>query len=162
MNNPVYALTVSDSDVYAGGQFWSADGNTVNFIAKWNGSTWTALGSGMNHYVYALAVSGNDLYVGGSFTTAGGKVSGYAARAASIISVPLVIVTTDGFFGFTNRQFRFSLTGPAGSNAVIQASTNLQTWISLQTNSLAGGALLFTDTKTTNYPRRVYRAVLRP
>jgi hypothetical protein len=47
-------------------------------IAKWNGSAWSALGSGMSggaydvHYVSELAVSGTDLYAGGTFTTAGG------------------------------------------------------------------------------------------
>src|SRR5207245_1766726 len=31
-------------------------------IAKWNGSSWTALGSGLNGSVAALAVSGSDVY----------------------------------------------------------------------------------------------------
>ncbi len=42
-----------------------------NRIAKWNGSTWSALGSGMNNVVNALAVDGNDVYAGGNFTSAG-------------------------------------------------------------------------------------------
>jgi hypothetical protein len=79
--NFVHALVVSGSNVYAAGQFTAADGNPANNIAKWDGSSWTALGSGVNHYVAALAVSGSDLYAGGEFTTAGGKVSGYIARA---------------------------------------------------------------------------------
>ena len=45
----------------------------ANYIAKWNGSAWSALGSGMNGAVYALAVDGaGNLYAGGEFTTAGG------------------------------------------------------------------------------------------
>jgi hypothetical protein len=72
---------VSGSNVYAGGPFATAGGSAAKYIAKWDGSTWTALGSGMNQYVYALAVSGSDLYAGGKFTTAGGKVSGYVAHA---------------------------------------------------------------------------------
>ena len=76
------ALAISGSDVYAGGYFTSTNsgGVAVN-IAKWNGSDWSPLGSGINNPVYALAVSGSDLYAGGSFTTAGGKVSAYLARA---------------------------------------------------------------------------------
>jgi hypothetical protein len=54
---------------------------SANYIAKWDGSSWSALGSGMNNYVYALAPSASDLYAGGSFATAGGKVSAYVARA---------------------------------------------------------------------------------
>ncbi len=77
----VYALAVSGSDLYAGGGFGTAGGSTANRIAKWNGSSWTALGSGIGGgYVLALAVSGSDLYAGGSFTTAGGNAANYIAK----------------------------------------------------------------------------------
>src|SRR2546426_11611064 len=71
MNSTVYALTLSGTDLYAGGLFMTADGSPANRIAKWDGSSWSALGSGMNNAVQALAVSGSELYVGGFFTTAG-------------------------------------------------------------------------------------------
>ena len=82
----VYALAVSGTDLYVGGVFTSVyrSGTTpvtgTGYIAKWNGSAWSALGSGVNNAVHALAVSGTDLYVGGQFTVAGGKVSAYLAR----------------------------------------------------------------------------------
>jgi len=38
---------------------------------KWDGSTWSALGSGVNSTVFPLAVSGTNLYAGGEFATAG-------------------------------------------------------------------------------------------
>ena len=44
----VYALAVSGSDLYAGGYFTTAGGSAANDIAKWNGSSWSALGSGMD------------------------------------------------------------------------------------------------------------------
>ena len=56
------------------GMFRMAGGSTAKGIARWDGSEWSALGSGMDYFVDALAVSGPDLYVGGSFTTAGDKV----------------------------------------------------------------------------------------
>ena len=100
----VNALAVSGSDMYAGGYFTNAGGVAANSIAKWNGSSWSALGSGMSGgdidgpvgtevpYVYALAVSGtgSDLYAGGDFTTAGGKVSVGMARA--ILRLPSLIL----------------------------------------------------------------------
>ena len=75
-----YALAVSGSTLYAGGNFTTAGGNAANYIAQWNGSSWSALGSGMNGAVYALAVSGSTLYAGGNFTTAGSNAANYIAQ----------------------------------------------------------------------------------
>jgi hypothetical protein len=56
----VYALTVFDDGggpaLYAGGEFTTAGGSSTNNIAKWDGASWSALGSGMNHVVRALTV----------------------------------------------------------------------------------------------------------
>ena len=76
----VHALAVSGSDLYVGGFFTTAGGSGANYIAKWNGSGWSALGSGLDAYVYTLAVSGSDLYVGGQFKTAGGTGANYIAK----------------------------------------------------------------------------------
>ena len=76
----VRALAVSRSDVYVGGDFTMAGGSAANHIAKWNGSSWSALGSGMNDEVFALAVSGSDVYAGGDFTTAGGITANAIAK----------------------------------------------------------------------------------
>jgi hypothetical protein len=69
------------SDLYAGGDFSTAGGVAANFIAKWNGSSWSALGSGMNSVVYCLASQGSTLIAGGAFTAAGGVANTtYIAR----------------------------------------------------------------------------------
>jgi hypothetical protein len=52
----------------------------VKGIAKWDGSAWSALGSGMDGYVSALALSGTDLYVGGEFDTVGGVAATNIAK----------------------------------------------------------------------------------
>ena len=40
------ALAVSGTNLYAGGYFTKAGGVPANYIAKWDGSAWSALGSG--------------------------------------------------------------------------------------------------------------------
>ena len=86
INGTVFALAVSGNDVYAGGVFVTAGGTAVNNIAKWNGSAWSALGTGIGvgvgdrTDVRALAVSGNDLYVGGRFTMAGSIAANNIAK----------------------------------------------------------------------------------
>ncbi len=77
---PVYALAVDGSDnLYAGGAFTLACDATcnpatstpANYIAKWNGSAWSAVGNGFNAAVLALAVDNSDnVYAGGTFTLA--------------------------------------------------------------------------------------------
>jgi hypothetical protein len=76
----VYALAVSGSNVYAGGFFTAAGGSPANHIAEWNGTSWSALGSGVDNQVRALAVWGGSVYVGGYFTNAGGSAVSYIAK----------------------------------------------------------------------------------
>ncbi|MEQ1871831.1 MAG: MBG domain-containing protein, partial [Vicinamibacterales bacterium] len=83
LNNRVWALATIGTDVYAGGIFGATFDNAVPLvrIAKWNGTAWSAMGSGApNNSVNAFAVSGTDLYVGGSFLTAGGLASPNIAK----------------------------------------------------------------------------------
>ena len=72
MNNWVHALCVYNGELIAGGQFTSAGGVPANYIAKWNGVSWSPLGSGTNGEVDALTVFNGQLVVGGRFTNAGG------------------------------------------------------------------------------------------
>ena len=82
MNGTVYALAVDGSgNLYAGGDFTNAGGASANRIAKWNGFSWSALGSGVDDVVEALAVDGSgDVYAGGRFATAGGVAANRIAK----------------------------------------------------------------------------------
>ena len=77
----VWAAIIDGSgNLYIGGQFTLVGTVPANRVAKWNGSAWSALGTGMNSDVYALALSGTTLYAGGNFTTAGGASAKYIAQ----------------------------------------------------------------------------------
>ena len=84
MNSTVFALTVgADGTLYAGGVFTSASGvaNTA-YIAKWNGTAWSALGTGMNERIFDIAIGADGtLYAGGKFTLASGVANtAYVAK----------------------------------------------------------------------------------
>ena len=114
-NERVHALTVFDdgggSALYAGGQFTSAYNSRVivNHIAKWDGSTWHALGSGIegsaNTTVWALTVfddgSGEALYAGGLFFTAGGNSAKNIAKWDGVNWSPLGIGMTSYVLALT-------------------------------------------------------------
>jgi hypothetical protein len=70
-------------NLYAGGWFTQAGSIIVNNVAKWDGTNWSALTSGMGGlgYVYCLACdSSGNLYAGGDFTTAGGRAANSVAK----------------------------------------------------------------------------------
>jgi hypothetical protein len=98
MSNPsVSALTTFDDGgglaLYAAGAFATAGGVAANSIAKWNGSSWSPLGSGMNYSASALTVfddgTGPALYAGGFFTIAGGVAANRIAKWNGLSWSPL-------------------------------------------------------------------------
>ncbi len=82
VNGPVHKVAIaSNGDIYIGGAFTQVNGIAANRIARWNGTTWSALGSGIgNGSVRTIALSGADVYVGGNFTLAGDVVASSIAR----------------------------------------------------------------------------------
>lgn len=78
----VYALArMPNGDIIAGGDFSVANGGPGNAIARWNGTAWVPLGSGLTGTVYALTVAANgDLIAGGALTSAGGNPVNNIAR----------------------------------------------------------------------------------
>jgi hypothetical protein len=86
MNSAVRSLCLMpNGDIIAGGYFTVAGGVSANYIARWNGSAWSSLGSGMGgsffNDVKAYAVMPNgDLIVGGRFLLAGGVPVNNIAR----------------------------------------------------------------------------------
>ena len=73
VDDVVTALTVYDGELIATGFFLNAGGVPANRIARWDGSTWSTLGLGLDRPTNVLHVDGSLLYVGGDFTTAGGS-----------------------------------------------------------------------------------------
>ncbi|MBL9079957.1 MAG: hypothetical protein JNL08_20855 [Planctomycetes bacterium] len=74
-------VVLPNGDLIAGGVFQFAGGVSVGNIARWNGTTWSPLGTGTNGPVTTLLVHPDgSLLVGGSFTTAGGIPCNCIAR----------------------------------------------------------------------------------
>lgn len=84
----VNALAVFDDGtgpaLYVGGSFTTAGSTAAKHIARWDGTAWSPLGSGMNDRVLSLTVfddgTGRALYAGGVFTNAGGTSAKCVAR----------------------------------------------------------------------------------
>lgn len=85
----VHGLAVlPNGDLVASGFFYTAGGVTVNSIARWNGSVWSAFGSGMTTTSLAttallhdlIVMPNGDLVASGNFDTAGGTPAANIAR----------------------------------------------------------------------------------
>ncbi len=96
----VDALTIEGANVYIGGQFRAVDGTLVNRIARWNGSRWFALGSGIDlaagDGIYAIAEVAGKVYAGGHFARAGGVAVNNIAVWDGRSWAPLASATGEG------------------------------------------------------------------
>lgn len=96
-NGIIHALAVWDDGngpaLYAGGAFTQIGALPAARLAKWDGQTWTAVGTGLNGPVFALAVyddgSGPALFVGGEFTQAGATLAQNIAKWDGHVFTPL-------------------------------------------------------------------------
>ena len=88
VDGTIHAQVVFDDGagpaLYVAGEFLAAGSVAAANVARWDGSTWSALGSGVDDVVLALAVfddgRGPALYAGGLFDTAGGMPAKRIAR----------------------------------------------------------------------------------
>jgi len=69
-----------DGWLYVGGTFETAGPIVAANIARWNGTSWSEVGSGLDGSVQALAVYDGDLYAGGDFVNAGALAVQHLAR----------------------------------------------------------------------------------
>jgi hypothetical protein len=68
-------MTIFKGDLYVGGRFTHIGSQVMNYIARWDGTSWSRVGQGFDYHVQTLfADTVNDiLYAGGGFSLAEGK-----------------------------------------------------------------------------------------
>jgi hypothetical protein len=84
MNDIPLAMISYGGDLYAGGNFTEAGGDPLNpqtamYIARFDGSYWNPVGSGLNEHITDMTIYNNQLIVSGYFTNAGGINANYIA-----------------------------------------------------------------------------------
>ena len=90
--------------------------------------------------------------------------SPYGSVTSSVVNVtvtlpPLILSAPQIAVGSTN--FAFLLSGPAGSNYVLQVSTNLLNWNPVSTSSIPLSGSLNLSNAINGYSRQFYRAYLK-
>jgi len=144
----VKAVAVDGNDVYVGGNFTMVNGVSVNHIAKWDGSGWSALAGGLNGPVYSIAVSGGNVFAGGDFTTADGNTArrfaiwdgaNWAEVGGGVNSTVLAI----GISG-TDIYVGGRLTGAGGTTVSRVAMWDGSAWSNMNGGVVYSGGISFT------------------
>jgi hypothetical protein len=152
------ALTVCDlgsgAALFVGGPFSSAGNQAARCIARWDGSSWWPLGSGLsanaNPWVACVkgfdSGSGTELYAGGNFTSAGGIAANYVAKWNRSTWSPLVAIDegTDGpvhaMEVFDDGSGPALFLGGSFTTACGILAANIAKWDGTSTSPLATGA----------------------
>jgi hypothetical protein len=171
LNSGVNVMTVSGTDIYVGGNFTGvgAGGTAVpglNYIAKWNGSAWSALGSGLNGSVMTIVVSGTNLYVGGEFTGVGSggtvlnRIAKWNGSAWSALGSGLddyvSAIAVSGTDLYVGGAFRFTANGTVGLYFI--AKWNGAAWSALG-SGLNSGVTALAVSGTNLYVGGMFTAV---
>lgn len=91
----------------------------------------------------------------GSVTSSNATLIVLASTVSNVVSI--VSAGTK----MTLSGFQLQLSGPAGSNYVIEASTDLKNWVPISTNAAPSGNVSYTDAAAINLPFRYYRAMVQ-
>jgi Rax2 C-terminal beta propeller domain len=138
--------------LYAAGNFLNAGGTWTTHVAKWDGSTWSALGNGVGvGFVNALCVyddgSGPGLYVGGYFGFGSAPVGNSIARWNGSSWSPLGSGVTSGLSHgdvnalsvFDSGQGRRLILAGRFDTADGTAVANIASWDGIQASSVGSG-----------------------
>jgi hypothetical protein len=131
-------------------------------IAKWYGSNWKVLGTGLTADLYgpqigSLAVRGRDLFAGGYFSSAGGKPANHLALWHDFPEVTMV-----GRGWQPGGAFGLRVLGGKNQLVQVQTSTNLQSWLDIGTQLPNSDAFDFEDPAASPAKTRYYRLRLIP
>jgi hypothetical protein len=155
----VSALAVHGSDLYAAGNITSAGGVLVTAIARWNGTNWSSVGSGLSTTpgspsVLALYDAGDSLYVGGNFVRSGGRPAANLARWIYDPTIPLTGARLAG------GALRFRATNLLGLKYRVDAASDLPSWTAGPSEHSFVSTREFTNSVSS--PRQFLRVLAEP
>ncbi len=72
VNNLIRTLAIYNNKLIVGGDFQTISGQSIAYLAQWDGATWQSLGNNIDSWVGKLKAINGDLYVMGNFSQIGG------------------------------------------------------------------------------------------
>src|SRR5688572_14733705 len=154
--------------LYMGGHFQGLTVNDVyngnlNGVAVYDGSDWTALGTGVNSYVRAITIYNGNVIVGGDFSTAGAVTANKVAKWNPVTSTWYAMGTGMNDYVKSAAVYNGKLyVGGPFTIADGQTRNCIASWYEVPsvppvaninasvTNACAGGCINFTDNSTNS------------
>ena len=135
--------TPISGNVFGNGLVYSSDKHPAVFSSK-DGIVWTLLSPTYSDQPRPLGVPSPN-------------TSNQPTPPAVVSSAPAngVMINLNG------KGYKLNLTANDGQLYEVQASTNLQNWVTLASITNSGAVLNFVDSDVTNYPIRFYRLKLQ-
>ena len=90
----------------------------------------------------------------------GSAVSSNATLTVLSSTTTNVLLFVTSGIELSANGFQLQLTGPPGSNFVIQASSDLRNWVSISTNPAPAGSVTYVDAAAKTNTLRFYRAFI--
>lgn len=151
----IRTATVYNGELIVGGRFFSIDGIALNYIAKYDGATWSTFNSGITTVnggfgeadIRSLFVSNGSLYIGGSFDKICGFIANCGARWNGISFSSLNISGTNyisSFIKYNGSVYAcgpFVSGGPVNSQAILRVDTTVLSGWSALNSGVAMSAL---------------------
>ena len=125
--------------------------NGSSWMAATTGNNWTNWTAGMTLMPGTNTVRAYAVDTSGNFSpTNTGTVN---------LSVPPPAFATLGSAAYDNGRYAFMVSGAVGYKYVVQVSTDLVNWVSIQTNTMP---FPFVDTNAGQFNQRFYRSIFNP
>ncbi len=142
--------------------FWwsvSSEAGSDSLSLLTNGVVATDISGSIGWQQVTLALPPGHTTVEWNYSKSGAISAGLDAGWLDQVVFSRTPTTLNSILMNTNGDFDFSLNGMVGQILVLQTSTNLFNWVSLNTNTMTSGTLHFTNSTPTNSPIEFYRAL---
>lgn len=126
------ALATVNGEIYVGGDFKQVNGQAIPYFAKWDGNSWSSVGSPLDHGVSIITSHKGKLHIGGLFT-----------RSTSVA----------GLNGIARLEDDWQPLGSGLKNAA-PFSSKVVTLLSLGDDLFAGGVFIQSGTADAYYIAR--------
>ena len=125
--------------------------NGSSWMAATTGNNWTNWTARMTLMPGTNTVRAYAVDTSGNFSpTNSGTVN---------LAVPPPAFATLGSTAYDNGRYAFMVSGAVGYKYVVQVSTDLVNWVSIQTNTVP---FTFVDTNAGQFSQRFYRSIFNP